>query len=71
MRADARTARVPLHVSASIAPTCFDLRPSCDDRRDSSALPRLFLTADNEFAGDNQQLTVEEAKSHTDGMTIL
>ena len=28
----------------------------------------LFLTADNEFAGDNQNLTVEEVESYTTEM---
>ena len=31
----------------------------------------LFLTDDNEFAGDNTHLTVEETKEATDGMSIL
>jgi len=31
----------------------------------------LFLTKDNEFAGDNQALTVQETKDYTDGMSIL
>ena len=32
---------------------------------------RLFLTQDNEFAGDNQSLTVEETVEYTSGMSIL
>ena len=32
---------------------------------------RLFLTEDNEFAGDSQQISVEEAVEYTSGMTIL
>merc|ERR1712216_419539 len=31
----------------------------------------LFLTADNEFAGDQNKIDVEHVKSVTDGMTIL
>jgi len=31
----------------------------------------LFLTEDNEFAGDSQQISVEEAVEYTSGMTIL
>ena len=31
----------------------------------------LFLTKDNEFAGENQALTVEETVEYTSGMTIL
>jgi len=31
----------------------------------------LFLTQDNEFAGDNQSLTVEETVEYTSGMSIL
>ena len=31
----------------------------------------LFLTEDNEFAGDNTHLTVEQTKEATDGMSIL
>ena len=31
----------------------------------------LFLTDDNEFAGDNMQITLEETKGYTDGMSIL
>merc|ERR1712216_1053422 len=31
----------------------------------------LFLTQDNEFAGDNQKLTVEETVEYTSGMSIL
>jgi len=31
----------------------------------------LFLTKDNEFAGDNQEITLEETISHTAGMSVL
>ena len=31
----------------------------------------LFLTEDNEFAGDNMEITLEETKKHTDGMSVL
>jgi len=31
----------------------------------------LFLTEDNEFAGDNQKLTVEETIEYTSSMSIL
>ena len=31
----------------------------------------LFLTKDNEFAGDSQKITVEEATEYTSGMSIL
>ena len=43
------------------------LFPSCD----YDCCRRLFLTQDNEFAGDNQKLTVEETVEYTSGMSIL
>ena len=32
---------------------------------------RLFLTEDNEFAGEQNRIEVEEVKRVTDGMSIL
>merc|ERR1719352_135589 len=31
----------------------------------------LFLTEDNEFAGDRQETSVDEVNKHTTGMTIM